>query len=160
MVNAKPDTSTLPNNRHTPTYSATISHVNGETAINNPGNIWQVHDVNAAQQNVAQHFISNKTSNRDKHADKHIIETSKATKMHKNAKIAKLNSNNVNAKPNSLAQPKLEKVKESTNRVNRIKHDALPQTGEKRSSLMAMLGLAISSLGMIGLMESKRRKDN
>lgn len=162
MVKAKPDVSTLPNNRNMPTGPATISHVNDETAINNTGNIWQVHDANAVQQNVAQHFALNKASNRDKHADKHIIENGKAAKMYKNAKIAKLNSNKVNAKPNSLAQPKLEKVQESTNRANisELKHDVLPQTGEKHNNLMAMLGLVISGLGMIGAMKSKRRKDN
>lgn len=175
VVKAKPDTGTLSTNRHTPISSAIISHVNDETAINNPGNIWQVNDANAAQQNVAQHFASNKASNRDKHADKHIIEISKAAKMHKNSKIAELNSNKVNAETNSLAkpksenakpnnssQPKLEKVQESTNRANisEFKHDALPQTGEKRGSLMAMLGLVISGLVMIGAMKSKRRKDD
>lgn len=175
VIKAKPDTSTVPRNWQTPTSPAIISHVNDETAINNPGNIWQVHDANAAQQSVAQQFVSNKASNRNKYADKQIIKTSKATTMHKNAKITKLNSNKVNAKPNSLikpklenakpngfVQPKLEKVQESTNRANisELKHDALPQTGEKHNNLMAMLGLVISSLGMIGLMKSKRRKDN
>ena len=75
------------------------------------------------------------------------------TNSQKISKTAKLN-------PNRPAQPKLDKAKESTNSVNRIKHDALPQTGEKRSSLMAMLGLAISGLGMIGAMKSKKRKDD
>lgn len=175
VVKAEPETDTLPNNRHTPTSPVIISHVNDETAINNHGDILQAHDANAAQQNVSQHFVSNKASNRDKHADKHIIENSKAAEMHKNAKIAKLNSNKANAKPNSLAkpklenakpnslsQPKLEKVQESTNRANisEFKHDILPQTGEKRGSLMAMLGLVISGLVMIGAMKSKRRKDD
>ena len=77
----------------------------------------------------------------------------KKTNKQKTSKTAKLN-------PNKPAQPKLEKAKESTNSVNRIKHDALPQTGEKHSSLMAMLGLAISGLGMIGAMKSKKRKDD
>ena len=54
VVEAKPDTSTLPNNRHTPTSPAIISQVNNATATDNHGNIWQVHDVNVSQQNTAQ----------------------------------------------------------------------------------------------------------
>ena len=165
VVEAKPDTSTLPNNRHTLTSPATISHVNNETATDNHGNIWQVHDINVAQQNAAQHFGSTKADNSVKRADKHIIENTKATKIQKTSKTAKLNSNKANVKTNRLAQPKLEQVQEvqeSTNRANRseLKHDALPQTGENRNSLMAMLGLVISDLGMIGLMKLKKRKDN
>ena len=82
-----------------------------------------------------------------------IQKNAKKTNKQNTSKTAKLN-------PNRFAQPKLGKVNESTNRANRIKHDALPQTGEKHSSLMAMLGLAISGLGMIGAMKSKKRKDD
>lgn len=160
VVEAKPDTSTLPNNRYTPTSPATISQVNNATATDNHGNIWQIHDVNAAQ-----HFGSNKADNSIKRADKHIIENSKATKTSKISKTTKLNSSKANVKTNRLAQPKLEQVQEVqefTNRANRskLKHDALPQTGENHNSLMAMLGLVISDLGMIGLMKLKKRKDN
>lgn len=79
----------------------------------------------------------------------------KKTNIQKTSKTAKINSNR-------SAQPTLEKVQKSTNRANRseLKHDALPQTGEKHSSLIAMLGLAISGLGMIGAMKSKKRKDD
>ena len=151
-VEAKPNTNTLLDDRHNPispiiaycvgaeTANPGIAyHVGDETATNNPINIWRVHNANAAQQNAAHHFDSNKIS-----------------------KTAKLNSNKVNAKTNSLIQPKLEQVQESINRANRneLKHDALPQTGEKHSNLIAMLGFAISSLGMIGAIKSKKRKDN
>ena len=167
VVEAKPDTSTLPNNRYTPTSPTTIAQVNNATATDNPGNIWQVHDVNVAQQNivqqnVAQHFGSNKADNSVKRADKHTIKNSKATKTSNISKTTKLNSSKANVKTNRLAQPKLEQVQESTNRANRneLKHDALPQTGENHNNLMAMLGLVISDLGMIGLMKLKKRKDN
>ena len=165
VVKAKPDTSTLPNNQHKPTGPAIVSRVNDETATNNPVKIRQIYNVNVTQQNVAQHSVSNKAVNSDKRTDKRIIENSKATKTSKVSKTAKLNSNKVNAKPNRFVQPKLEQAQEvqgSTNRANRseLKHDVLPQTGEKYSSLMAMLGLVISGLGLIGAMKSKRRKNN
>ena len=98
-----------------------------------------------------KHHGTKKTNNQKKVNKNH--QDAKKTNSQKTSKTAKLN-------PNRLAQPKLEQVKESTNNVNRIKHDALPQTGEKHSSLMAMLGLAISGLGMIGAMKSKKRKDD
>ena len=96
-----------------------------------------------------------RNSNKKHHGTKktNTQKNAKKTNIQKTSKTAKLN-------PNRLAQPKLDKVQESTNSVNRIKHDALPQTGEKHSSLMAMLGLAISGLGMIGAMKSKKRKDD
>ena len=77
----------------------------------------------------------------------------KYTNIHKTSKTAKLNPNEANTKANKLTQTKLGKTKESTN-------DTLPQTGNKQSGLMAALGLAISSLGMIGAVKSKKRKDN
>lgn len=162
VVKAKPDTVTLPNNQHKSTSPAIVSHVNDETAITNHGNICQVHAVNGAQQNAVQPFGSNKADNSVKRADKHISKNSKATKTSKVSKTAKLNSNKVNAKTNRLVQPKLEKVQESTDRDNRseLKHDALPQTGEKHNNLIAMLGLVISGLGLIGAMKLKKRKDN
>lgn len=174
-VEAKPDTSTLLDDRHKPispaiTYHVSDEianpiiayHVGDETANNNPVNIWRVHNANAAQQNAAHHFDSNKAINSDKRADKHIIENSEVTKTSKISKTAKLNSNKVNAKTNKLVQSKLEQVQKSINRANRseLKHDALPQTGEKHNNLIAMLGFAISSLGMIGAIKSKKRKDN
>lgn len=173
-VGAKPDTIALLNNRHNPTGPAITSHaseptspavayhVGDETATNNPVNIWQVHSANVAQQNAAHHFDSNKAVNNVKRANKHIIENSEVTKTSKISKTAKLNSNKVNAKMNRLAQPKLEQVQESTNRVNRneLKHNALPQTGEKHNSSLAILGLVISGLELIGAMKSKKRKDN
>ena len=67
--------------------------------------------------------------------------------------MTKLNPNEVNTKANKLTPTKLGKVQESTN-------NTLPQTGDKQSDLMAALGLAISSLGMIGAVKSKKRKDN
>lgn len=165
VVKAKPDTSTLLNNRHNPTSTTIVYHVGDEIATINPIDSWQVHNMNVAQQNTTQHFGSNKSVNSVKRADKHIIENNKTTKTSKISKTAKLNYNKINAKTSSLAQPKLEQIQEiqkSTNRANRseLKHDALPQTGEKQNSLMAMLGLVISSLGMIGAMKSKKQKDN
>ena len=162
VVKAKSDTSTLPNNQHKPTSSAVASHVNNETANNNSVISWQIHNVDVTQQNIAQHSVSNKADDSVKRADKHIIKNSKATKMQKDAKTSKLNSNKVNAKTNRLVQPKLEQVQESINRANRneLKYDVLPQTGEKHNNLMAMLGLVISGLGLIGAMKLKKQKDN
>lgn len=165
VVKVKPDTSTLPNNQHKPASPAIAYHLSDKTDTNNRVNIWQIHNVDVAQQNVTQHVVSNKAVNSVKRADKHMIKYSKATKTSKISKTAKSNSNKINAKINKLAQPKLEqvqKVKESTNRANRseLKHDVLPQTGETHNSLMAMLGLVISGLGMIGAMKPKKRKDN
>lgn len=166
---------TLLNNRHNSTSPAITYHVSDEkanpiiayyvgdkVATNDPVNSWQVHNASAAQQNAAHHFGSNKAVNSVKRTNKHIIENSEVTKTSKISKTAKLNSNKVNAKTNILTQPKLKKVQESINRANRseLKHDALPQTGEKHNSLMAMLGLVISSLGLIGAMKSKKRKDD
>lgn len=71
----------------------------------------------------------------------------------KTSKTAKLNPNEVDRKANKLTQTKLGKVQEPTN-------NTLPQTGERQSGLMAALGLAISGLGMIGAVKSKKRKDN
>lgn len=174
-VEAKPNTSTLLDDRHNPispiiayhvgdeTASPAVTyHVGDETATNDPVNSWQVHNASAAQQNAAHHFGSNKAVNSVKRADKHIIENSEVTKTSKISKTAKLNSNKVNAKMNRLAQPKLEQIQESINRSNRneLKHNALPQTGEKHNNSLAILGLVISGLGMIGAMKSKKRKDN
>ena len=77
----------------------------------------------------------------------------KTTNNQKTSKIAKLNPNEVDTKANKPGQTKLGKVQEPTN-------DTLPQTGDKQNGLMAALGLAISSLGMIGAVKSKKRKDN
>ena len=174
-VEAKLDTSILLDDQHKPTnpiitYQVNDEttnpviayHVGDETATNNPVNSWQVHSANAAQQNAAHHFSSNKAVNSAKRADKHIIKNSEVVKTSKISKTTKLNSNKVNAKTNSLVQPKLEKVQDSTNRANRneLKRDALPQTGEQHNNLMAMLGLVISGLGLIGAMTLKKRKDN
>ena len=174
-VETKLDTNTLLYDRHKPTnpiitYQVNDEktnpvityHVGDETATNDPVNGWQVHSANAAQQNAAHHFSSNKTVNSAKRVDKHIIKNSEVTKTSKISKTAKLNYNRVNAKTNRLAQPKLEQIQESTNRANRseLKRDVLPQTSEKHNGLMAMLGLVISGLGLIGAMKSKKRKDN
>ena len=162
VVKANADTNALLDNRNKPTNPIIAYHVGDEIATNNPINIWQVHSANAAHQNAAQHFGSNKAVNSIKRADEHIIENSEVTKTSKIYKTAKLNYNKVNAKTNSLAQPKLKQVQESINRANRseLKHDALPQTDEKHNNLIAMLGFAISSLGMIGAIKSKKRKDD
>ena len=174
-VEAKLDTSILLDDQHKPTnpiitYQVNDEttnpviayHVGDETATNDPVNSWQVHSANAAQQNTAHHFGSNKAVNGVKRTNKHIIENSEVTKASKISKTAKLNSNRVNAKTNRLAQPKLEQVRESTSRANgsESKHNNLPQTGEQHSNLMAMLGLVISGLGLIGAVKSKKRKDN
>ena len=170
-VKANPDTSILLDNRHSPTTPAIAYHVgdettnpaityhvSNETATNNPINIQQIYNINVAPQNA----VTNKAINSNKRADKHIIENSEVIKTSKISKTAKLNYDKVNAKTSRLARPKLEKVQESTNRVDRdkLKRNNLPQTGEQHSNLMAMLGFVISSLGIIGAMKSKKRKDN
>lgn len=178
VVKAEPDTITLLNDRHKPTSPAISYHVNDETtnpaityhvgdetATNDPVNSWRVHNANVAQQNAAHHFGSNKAVNSVKRTNKHIIENSEVTKTSKISKTAKLNYDKVNAKTSKLVQPKLKQIQEvqkSTNRANRseLKHAALPQTGEQHSNLMAMLGLVISGLGLIGAMKSKKRKDD
>ena len=111
------------------------------------------HKTSVKRNDNKKHHGTKKT-NIQKNANKNHQGTKK-TNIQKTSKTAKINSNR-------SAQPTLEKVQKSTNRANRseLKHDALPQTGEKRSSLMAMLGLAISGLGMIGAMKSKKRKDD
>ena len=93
-----------------------------------------------------------KKANAQKNANKKHQGTER-TNIHKTSKIAKLNPNEVDTKANKLTQTKLGKVQEPTN-------NTLPQTGNKQSGLMAALGLAISSLGMIGVVKSKKRKDN
>ena len=93
-----------------------------------------------------------KKANAQKNANKKHQGTER-TNIHKTSKIAKLNPNEVDTKANKLTQTKLGKVQEPTN-------NTLPQTGNKQSGLMAALGLAISSLGMIGAVKSKKRKDN
>ena len=175
IVKAKPDTSILLDDQHNPTdpaiayqvndepaSPAITYHVGDETATNDPVNSWRVHNANAAQQNAAHHFGSNKAVNSVKRTNKHIIENNEVTKTSKISKTAKLNYDKVNAKTSKLVQPKLKQIQESTNRANRseVKHDTLPQTGEQHSNLMAMLGLVISGLGLIGAMKSKKRKDN
>ena len=175
VVKAKPDTSILLDDQHNPTdpaiayqvndettNPAITYHVGDETATNDPVNSWRVHNANAAQQNAAHHFGSNKAVNSVKRTDKHIIENSEVTKTSKISKTAKLNYNEVNAKTSSLTQPKLEQIQKSTDRANRgeLKRNNLPQTDEKGSSLIAMLGLVISGLGLIGSMKLKKRKDN
>lgn len=177
-IKAKPDTSALLDDQHNPispaitypvndekTNPAITYHVGDETATNDPVNSWRVHNANATQQNAVHHSGSNKAVNSNKCADKHIIENSEVTKTSKISKTAKLNYDKVNAKTSKLVQPKLKQIQEvqkSTNRANRskLKHDALPQTGEQHSNLMAMLGLVISGLGLIGAMKSKKRKDD
>ena len=91
--------------------------------------------------------INNQKNANKKHQSNKKINTQKASKM------AKLNPNEVDTKTNKPVQTKLGKVQEPTN-------DTLPQTGDKQSGLMAALGLVISSLGMIGAVKSKKRKDN
>ena len=93
-----------------------------------------------------------KKANIHKNANKKHQGT-ETTNNQKNDKIAKLNPNEVDTKANKLTQTKLGKVQEPTN-------NTLPQTGNKQSGLMAALGLAISSLGMIGAVKSKKRKDD
>ena len=157
-IKAKPDTSALLGSQHNPTSPTIAYRVGEETATDNPVNSWRVHNANAAQQNAAQHFDSNKAIN----GVKHTIENSEVTKTSKISKTAKLNYDKVNAKTSSLARPKLEKVQESTNRVDRdkLKHNNLPQTGEKHNDSLAILGLVISALGLIGAIKSKKREDN
>ena len=93
-----------------------------------------------------------KKANIHKNANKKHQSTNK-TNNQKTSKTAELNPNEDNTKANKLTQTKLGKVQESTN-------NTLPQTGDKQSGLMAALGLVISSLGMIGAVKSKKRKDN
>ena len=150
------DTPTIPGNTEdnggsndTPTDSDEPEKDNGGSDTVDKSN----HKIPVKRNDNKKHHGTKKT-NIQKNAKKtNIQKNAKKDNIQKNTKTAKLN-------PNRFAQPKLEKVNESTNRVNRIKHDALPQTGEKHSSLMAMLGLAISGLGMIGAMKSKKRKDD
>ena len=166
-VKANPDTSILLDNRHKPNSPAITYYVSNEIATNSPISIQQIHNMdvapqNATQQSAIQHLVTNKAINSVKRVDKHIIENSEVTKTSKMSKTAKLNYNKFNTKTNCLAQPKLKQIQESTNRANRSKleHNNLPQTGEKGSNLIAMLGLVISSLGLVGTMKSKKRKDN
>ena len=147
------DTPTVPDNTDdnggsngTPTDSDNPEKDNGGSDTGNSS-----HKTPVKRHDNKKHHGTKKT-NIQKNANKKHHGTKK-TNSQKTSKTAKLN-------PNRLAQPKLEHVKESTNNVNRMKHGALPQTGEKHSSLMAMLGLAISGLGMIGAMKSKKRKDD
>ena len=72
-IKAKPDTSTLLDDRQKPISSIIAYQVDDETAnpviayhvgdkaaTNDPVNSWQVHSANAAQQNAAERFGSNK----------------------------------------------------------------------------------------------------
>ena len=147
VVEAKPDTSTLPNNRHTPTSLTTISQVNNATATNNPGNIWQIHDVNVAQQNVAQQNVEQqnverqtpeKSNKSGKEVSKHrgmIVETT-IPETHVDSRAT---DNQVSA--NSTAKQEL------------------PQTGATTSAgIWTGLASMIASLGLLGA--SKKRKKN
>ena len=94
--------------------------------------------------------MPNFTVERNSNKKHHVT---KKTNIQKTSKTAKLN-------PNRFVQSKLGKVQESANQANRseLKHDALPQTGEKHNNSLAILGLVISGLGLIGLMKLKKRK--
>ena len=150
----KSDTPTIPDNTEdnggsndTPTDSDKPEKDNGGSDTVDKSS----HKTPVKRNSNKKHHDTKKT-NKQKNANKKHQGTQKINNQ-KNAKTAKLNPNKVNVKTNKLTQTKLGKVQEYTN-------NELPQTGEKHSNLMAMLGLAISSLGMIGTMKSKKRKDN
>ena len=148
------DTPTIPNNTEenggssdTPTDSDEPEKDNGGSdAVDNSN-----HKTPVKRNSNKKHHGIKKINNHKNANKKH--QGTETTNNQKNAKIAKLNPNEVDTKANKLTQTKLGKVQEPTN-------NTLPQTGNKQSGLMAALGLAISSLGMIGAVKSKKRKDN